>query len=466
MDNKHRNKILLLNLALIEFLAVLSEKTIMNSRKAAVCHGISRLISPCVRYICLAIVLISSAAASEDFFRLPKESGQSFPKDQIYPRGRIIPIIPYSCGPQEKMKETGFTVIGPAYSNDTDAWASKYGTLPLVYTVHVKQGGKPYNPKKTNSQEPDEAEIRSDVEKTIKQAAKRFPNIAFWYISPEELRYWMKKEYRYIQIVYKSIRENDPQKRPVFMYEPGHRTVDDLVKMLPWQDLSVKGTYTNYSKYKNRRIWVRHSVEEMKRAAEKAGKKQLPLLPVLEMMKAPDPEEIPKVPKWVRHDVYLAMISGAHGFAIFSLFNRKTLNRAYKQYFDAYNRAAVELSGENGLGEIFLFGERRKDLKINIDEGVKEFCLKFRTPGTGGKTAVEYRYPAISHADIAHSSGRYLFMVNSAGETLRCTVSGFPEGKIQIKDAVTGKLLQTVENRELQMRFKPYEVKLLKLERQ
>ena len=419
------------------------------------------------KLICNGFVMAALAAGASDFFSLPTEDpGAKLPEDKIYPLGRKIPILAYAPRPLEKMKTDGFTVAGPSYAKDKDKWAQMFEGFPIIWTVIVRQNGtvcdKDFFTSKKIALDP--AAIEADVKQSVTAALKKYPNIAFWYMVPEERRWWKKREFEFLRIVYRAIRKADPSGRPVWMYMPGHYGLDSVAKYNDRMDVMGKGTYTNYSGFKDQRVWVRHSTEIMVEAA-KRSRRPLVVLPVLEMMRSPDDAELPKVSDWARHDVYCAMIAGAHGFSIFTLWNRPNLRKAYKNYYAAYSRASKELSGKNGLGEIFLFGERCADLKFSVTDGPAEIELKQRKEGDQQKTSAGQQYPPVSLADIRHVRGRYCFMVNSANVPVKGALRGLPRERITVLDAVSGKTLATAEGGELPLAFGPLEVKLLKFEK-
>ena len=53
------------------------------------------------------------------------------------------------------------------------------------------------------------------------------------------------------------------------------------------------------------------------------------------------------IPKWVRHDVYLSLISGAKGIVVFSGWRRPKFP-AFDRYFEAYAECAREINGPLG----------------------------------------------------------------------------------------------------------------------
>lgn len=417
------------------------------------------------KLICVWFVMSALAAGASDFFRLPeKDPGAGLPENRIYPLGRTIPILVYAPQSAENMKN-GFTVAGPTYAKDKEKWAKQFTGLPVIYTVMARQNGVQCDKKFfAPGVKLDPAAIEADVIRTVTAALKKYPNIAFWYMVPEERRWWNKNEFEFLRIVYRAIRKADPSGRPVWMYLPGHYGAESVARYNDRMDVIGKGTYTNYSGFKNQRVWVRYSTEMMVAAARKSGRKML-ALPVLEMMKAPeDDAELPKVSDWARHDVYCAMIAGAHGFSIFTLWNRPALRKAYKNYYKAYSRASKELSGKNGLGEIFLFGERCSDLKFAVTDGPAEIDLKLPKTVNRQKTFAMRKYPPVSLADIRHVRGRYAFLVNSANVPVKGALRGLPRERIEVRDAVSGKTVGTAEGGELPLAFGPLEVKLLKFE--
>ncbi|MBQ9337846.1 MAG: hypothetical protein IJS14_11195 [Lentisphaeria bacterium] len=419
------------------------------------------------KLICGLSVLSALACSAADFFDLPAEDpGAKLPADKIYPLGRKIPILVYAPRSLEKIKADGFTVAGPTYAKDKDKWAKLFEGYPIIWTVIVRQNGvicdKDFFTSKKNALDP--AAIEADVKQSVTAALKKYPNIAFWYMVPEERRWWKKREFEFLRIVYRAIRKADPSGRPVWMYLPGHYGADSVAKYNDRMDVMGKGTYTNYSGFKDQRVWVRYSTEIMLDAAKKSGRKML-AMPALEMMRSPEDDELGKVSDWARHDVYCAMIAGAHGFSIFSLWKRPNLRKAYNNYYDAYSRASKELSGKDGLGEIFLFGERCRDLNFAVTDGPAEIELKQRKKADTEKGFAGRKYPPVSLADIRHVRGRFCFLVNSANVPVKGTLRGFPQKRIKVLDAVSGQSVGTADGGELKLDFQPLEVKLLKFEK-
>ena len=400
-----------------------------------------------------------------DFFALPADKGKDLPADKVYPKGRIFPIMTYSARNPEQFKKDGFTVIGPVYGKvDRDQAYSK-ANMPIIYSLYAKQDGATVNKDflRRSGIKMNKKKVAQSIREIVSEAVKKYPNIAYFYLTPEELRHWKSNEYDFIKIVTQAAHEADPEKRPVWMYLPGHYGQDSIAKYADRLDVIGKGCYTNYAGRKNQRAWVRYSVDLMKNAAAQGNEADM-ILAVLEMFRPVDKAELNRIPDWVRHDFYASLITGAKGLAIFTAVNRKGFTASYKLYYPAYSKAAKEVTGENGLGEIFLFGEHRNDLKWTVTSGDATTPLTFRGNPKKNRPDRVVQYPSVGLANIAHARGRYLFMVNSAETPVAGIVSGMPENTV-VKDAVTGEKIAVAGKDGIKLEFKSMEVKLLKLER-
>ncbi len=400
-----------------------------------------------------------------DFFALPADKGKDLPADKVYPKGRIFPIMTYSARNPEQFKKDGFTVIGPVYGKvDRDQAYSK-ANMPIIYSLHAKQDGATVNKDflRRSGIKMNKKKVAQSIREIVGEAVKKYPNIAYFYLTPEELRHWKRNEYAFIKIVTQAAHEADPEKRPVWMYLPGHYGQDSIAKYADRMDVIGKGCYTNYASRKNQRAWVRFSVDIMKNAAAQGSEADM-VLAVLEMFRPVDKAELHRIPDWARHDFYASLITGAKGLAIFTAVNRKGFTASYKLYYPAYSKAAKEVTGENGLGEIFLFGEHRQDLKWTVTSGDATTPLTFRGNPKKNRPDRVVQYPSVGLANIAHARGRYLFMVNSAETPLAGIVSGMPENTV-VKDAVSGEKIAVAGKDGIKLEFKSMEVKLLKLER-
>jgi len=426
-------------------------------------HASSQWALTCVIAFAGALVVPAHAAPLlEQFFRPALPSGEDLPTDRIYPEGRLFPFSLYSVGgggPNKsgdllpgdqvqaalsRVRAAGFTMIGPQYELNgrvlTDA--ARHG-LQAIYRVGLPK---------------DQLNLpQAQIEKAIRDqvlAVVDDPNLAWWYVTPEELRSWRQEEIGFLDIACRTIAQNDPLKRPVWMYDPGHRHAQGLVPTARHLSVLGKGMYTNYSKRRDARVWVRWTIDQELQAIAQAGSKAIPIA-VPEMFQQPQPQYLHLIPAWVRHDVYAALIAGAQGVVVFSMRVRPTFE-AHEAYLQAYEQVAREVCVDPGLGQVLLFGQRRQDLKIEVLDGPPLLNLEYR-----GNHA---QYPAIAHLDIAYGTHRYLLAVNSSNDVVRVVCSGLPNEKLVAVD-LFGQQSPPVESEDgaLKLCFAALEVKAFRL---
>ncbi len=420
----------------------------------------------------LAALAIDTDA--EKFFNHDVGSNSvKLPQNEIYPRGRLFPFSFYSVGggseakrgdllpeaqrtaDQQEIIRGGVTMIGPQYElNDSSLETARKNGVKMIYTIKPVIDGvvvdRNWLHKLTEEKKQlDTAKVKAAVASIVKSVADR-PEIAWWDITPEELRYWVPNEAEYLKTVYEAIKENDPLKRPAFMYEPGQRTAEALAKMLPWQDLSAKGMYLNYSGKKNQRVWARFSTEHEVGAIRKANRPEVVPLALPEMFQQPEAGELKLIRDWVRHDVYCALVNGAKGVVVFSASRRPNF-AAREDYLRAYLEVCGELTGPKGLGQVFLFGKPMRDLEFAVVDGPAETVMKERKG--------EITYPSVSMANYSWENRRYVFLVNSSAQTLKVIVSGLVYGSgVTVKGVFDPKLEFTAPEGDFEVELKPFGV--------
>jgi hypothetical protein len=399
-------------------------------------------------------------AADSNFFEEAPDSGKNLASDKLYPQGRIFPFAGYSPHPKnyKKLVASGFTALGPVYGKFDEFLKTCEGLkVKCMYQVEPYIDGKKLTKKDhlyKDEYKPDWKKITESIQSIVKKNCSN-PNIDWWVMTPEELRYWQKNEYQYLKTAVKAIHEADPKKRPVYMYSPGHRNDKALSKAAKYLDIIGKGCYTNYSGQKDSRIWVRWTMEQEKEAIKIAGRKNVVPILLPEMFQEPKAEEVKLIPAWVRHDTYLGLVTGAKGVIIFSLWPRAKFP-SHPIYLDAYCKVASEINGKPNLGQVFLFGQPKSDLKMKITEGPETASCKFRI-----RKVETFTYPSITFANIAYKKDRYLIAVNSTKQKVKTEFSGFPK-KTASFDAVSGREVANPVNGKLKLEFEPYEVKTLK----
>jgi len=406
-----------------------------------------------------------AATVPAHFFDAAPDPGAALPADRIYPQGRIFPFSGFSGRP-EREKANGFTMHGPVYGTNKLAAlaANEQAGLPFPYTIGLDM--------KFHSDKPlslTETEIKAAIAEQVAQVASR-TNICWWYLQPEEIRYWRKNELAYLKTASEAIHEADPLKRPVWMYDPNHRDAQALVQSGAHLGLLGKGCYVNYAGYQDRRVWVRWGMEQQVEAIRQLGGRRIPLL-LPELCKDPEPARFGQIPAWVRHDVYCGLIHGAKGIVIWSLFKRPAVRESYDLWYAAYATAARQLTGERKLGEVFLFGDLRHDLTVRQLRGPATVMLADKAKTAEAKSLSDrekagrrVEYPALSWRELARGASRYLFVCNSSPEAVRAAVSGFPAASA-IEEADTGAGVSVPSGTTLEFELPAWGVRALKFSR-
>jgi hypothetical protein len=364
----------------------------------------------------------------------PPPPPATLPADQIFPRGRVFPFIGFS-GKAQWQKENGYTVYGPVYGDEArqmEALAeAKAAGLPFIFKLGLEMNFLGKDSKPPLQMKP--KDVQTAIAKQV-AAAISDPAVCWWYLTPEELRYWIPAEMDYLEAARKAL-GTDPLKRPMWMYEPNNRDAAALALTGKYQDIVGKGFYTSISGFKDDRVWIRWSAEQEIEALKKLGRKNGLALVMPELAADPAPAEEPLIPVWVRHDVYGGLIHGCKGVAIWSLFKRPEVAKTHEAWMTGYATVAKELTGPKALGQVFLFGEARKSLTLTQTSGPATVELqlgKARGEEATDLSASERRkltekYPAFSSAELAYGPARYLFLTNDTAETLTIDVKGFPK---------------------------------------
>ncbi|MDO9542917.1 MAG: hypothetical protein Q7J98_11440 [Kiritimatiellia bacterium] len=415
---------------------------------------------------------------TDKFFKTGPNPAKGLPADQVYPRGQLFPFTFYSVGggsekkrgellpveeriaDQKQIINAGVTMIGPQYElNDQVVSDAKKYKVKAVYSIEAQIDGQNANTHtyleklEKEGKELDVEKLRKSVIEIVKRESVN-PEIAWWSIG-EEMRYWRKQDLLCLKTVSEAVKETDPQKRPVYMYEPGHRDAKELSKTVPFQNVSGKGMYVNYSGKKDSRVFCRWTIEQEIEGIKLSGNKDAIPIAVPEMFEQPAESDLPMVEAWVRHDVYSSLIAGAKGVAVFSASKRPNF-KAREQYLKAYLQVCRELTGPLKLGQVFLFGERKDDISLTVTEGPKTVELKV------GKETLTY--PSAAIANIAHENCRYVFVSNSSGKPLNVVIDGLVYGKgVTIQNRFDPKEEFTAPEGNFNIDLKPWEVKVCKI---
>ena len=377
----------------------------------------------------------SVQAQRESFFApgLGKDTGAHLAADKVYPQGRIFPMTGYGLSAEAAARD-GFTMSGMMYRlAEADLVAAREQGVHVVagiaggWSLDELSGGQ------ANREEIVER-IRRRVQEILEWDGAE--QIAWWYLRPEELRYWRAGEIEYLEVAAETIRKTDPRRRPVWMYDPGHRNAAALAYTAKHLDIVGKGMYVNYSGMMDQRVWCRWTIEQQKEAIAAANPGAIAIA-VPEMFQHPgrykdellrdEAALLPLIRDWVRHDMYAALISGAKGAAVFAVIARPRNDppfsgQIHRAYYDTYATISRELTGALGLGQVFLFGQRRDDLEIEVTRGPATVTLEYRSHAP-------VVYPTVAHLNVAYDGARYLFLANSSSHTVNVRVDGLPRGE-------------------------------------
>ena len=398
----------------------------------------------------LVVGLFTSPVAAETtpeaFFRPAPDRSQDYPPDKIFPQGQIFPLAFYGLN-LSRDKPEGLTMLGP-YGRQGNIQAAKEHGLKCTYTISLPMGFHDEKPLALSRQQ-----IRQRIKRQVEEVMAS-PEIAWWYLGPEELRYWRENEMTYMEVAAETIRRTDPLKRPVWMYDPGHRTASCLTHTVKHLDICGKGMYTNYSDQRDSRVWVRWTIEQEIEAVKRANPSAIPIA-VPEMFQQPPEELLPMIPKWVRHDVYLSLIAGAKGMVVFSGWRRPKFP-AFDAYYQAYASCAREINGPLNLGRVFLFGQKRHDVRIRVLAGPATVTTSHDEP---------VEYPSVAFLDVAYGRQRYLFVANSANRPVRALVEGLPPVPIGIEDLFQPDRKTIADEGKFELSLESLEVRAFRFEK-
>lgn len=383
----------------------------------------------------------------------------TLPAEGIYPRGRKMAFMGYSGVPSRDMAN-GWTVAGPVYGNQQPYLESCFAAnWPVIAHIgpHVT-----FNDKSPTKYKLDEPSLREQVEAQVKAFADH-PQVAWWAVTPEELRPWRKDEMKYLEIVCDSIRKNDPRGRPIYLYNPNNRDAKRLEPIARQVDVLAKGCYVNLTGHKRDRAWVRWSVEQEVQAIQAAGRPgAIPLL-MPELCADPDPAEDKQIADWVRHDVYLGLASGAKGVLVWSLFKRGGVKRTWQLWYDAYSQCAKELNGERGLAQVFLFGRQQSTLQVSIVKGSATTKttlggeMEANTTSDAERAKRQVKTPAWTAAEFVYGGATWLFVINSANEPSSFSVAGWPQNS-RAQNGFNSKTIELTDGTPLAVPLGPYGV--------
>ena len=262
----------------------------------------------------------------------------------------------------------------------------------------------------------------------------------------------------YLRVVRNTIRQVESQQnrphRPFWMYESNNRNSFALQQTGAHQDIVSKGVYlTNHFPRGERRSgWAIWSFDQIVDAANQLENVPQAVFELFQDFNDPligtNDAEISRV---IRHDTYLGLVKGIQGMNVWSMYENRPNLTTHEEQFQAHSSVAKDLTGELNLQRVFLFGDRKNDLQIEVEKG-PETIRYVHEDGS------EHEYSSLHYLHAAIDDVRFLIAVNSAESPLEVSIGGLPD-KFQFEDLFTGEVTPYLDTQSLTVGFSPLEVR-------
>lgn len=435
-------------------------KLITNSATCPECPVCTPITSCPAGYSCQPDAPSPSTEGDSDTFlsNYTNMEQQKLPADGIYPLGQIMPISGYSSNGKQliRMKNAGFSMDGPHYHSTgkymMKNWESAEATGMKNYYRLRDVGGKHWPDLFQLMKTP---EKRALLEKrivaminSVLSNAKLNSNVSAWYGFQEEPIYRSQtpvdKQREYMEFVHDIIKKTDTKKRPLYISERTDSSLENMMGNSCFQDGSMKQNYlikrNGYGDDSEMRYIIHQWALDQVKTASEADKrcpsytgKPRAAISTLPMFRDPDNTEKrneKSLRRWITHDIYTQLAAGIDGFALYTWsknpkWSQKTKALQESIYMDVFGQFT-----KSGLGEVFLWGDDRDDIQIEITEGPA--TIRWR------KGINWFTSPSIQMRNIQHGKKRYILLVNSSKEVVRPRLSGFPSG-LKIIDILSQK---------------------------
>lgn len=347
---------------------------------------------------------------------------------ELYPKGTNFCFTFYSTKNPDALSTltNGATVIGPYYGSQTAPLANAVAwNTKLIYKIRTPSlaglGAADFDT--PGFVWPSNTTVSNETA-AIVNAVKTNANIAFWDTEPEELRPWKSAEMNCLRIMYAAVHANDVSNRPVYMYQPNNRTAANLGLTMTNQDLCAKGTYVSTitddlgNSCMTNRIWARWSMDQIVQACNLYNTNSQPWIVLWMAADPPAGFTTTTITNWCRHDAYMGLIMGGKGIEIWSGSRGRVgfSDPYFDAYLGGYLTVAKDLNGALNLAPVFLFGQSQSNITMSITGGPATQHLEY-----GGEIN---NYPSITYRRILYNGSSYLFMVNSAQQSVTATFSG------------------------------------------
>lgn len=402
--------------------------------------------------ICSVAVQAETFAAADFLANYVNPEQAKVPAEGIYPHGQRMLFGAYAGSKRqmERMAAAGFSTDGPHY-HGTGNWMMKYwdeaGKLGLKNWYRLRDvGASGWGGVGKLMQTPEgQATITKHVTRMINSVQdnpRLNDNIFAWYGYEEEMIYRdnflsLAEQRAYTKFVYEIIKRIDRRKRPFYVSERGDSDQTNMAGNASIQDGVLKQNYlmrANGYDYKSKDLEQRYlmhqwALDQLKTArdADKTcpsytGKKRAAISTLSAYI---DPDDSTyRTEEWLRtfitHDVYTQLAAGIHGFNMFTWSRSSKVSQKTKIMQENLYMEVLGLIAKSGLGEVFLWGDDREDIALQIAQGPKTIQWT--------KYDETYTVPSIQFRNIQYGANRYVLLVNSSKQVITVKLSGFPSG--------------------------------------
>ena len=369
----------------------------------------------------------------------------------VYPEGDRFPLALYSIHTVDEMTEVrrfGWNV-GHTY-HFKESFLKTCQSGGLLAMAHLRGG--------------DADSSEAAIEARVRKLAKN-DQIAWWEL-PEEQRFWRKKEFAWVVDYSRATRKFDPRRRPNYMYIPGHYDAGAVKHYVKHLDVVPASVYPMYASMPH--AWVRWRMEAtvngIKLADAKIGKNYLKgektPVAVIELFdskpKSKTTAHLP-TPPGTYHNIWQTIVSGAQGIVVYSFFHQRDRPQLVENW-KMCCKAAKQLTGAEGLGQMILYGKDVATVGSEIASGPKK-TAEFTPYGT---KLGPMKYSSLDLMAKQWKDQLYVVVVNSAEENVSAKITGLPknatEAEILFKDRSVA-----ITNGALNLNFAPLEVRLVRV---
>lgn len=346
------------------------------------------------------------------------EEIESVQTDGIYPKGKNFPILLYAVAESElkNIGSYGFNIAHiyrlPPQTPITYINACKINGI-LTHTL------VPYNRAADRNTGVSTA-VDSVTYANYINESNLTQNVSWWDM-PEELRYWKVEEYSMLKTYSKWTKIIDPEKKPVYMYIPGHYKKDDILPYVRYLDVIPASCYVEYMN--KPRTYVRYQIENIFKAMaqlkEVEGRDYLngekTVVAILELYKYDNSR--PVTPEGIHHDFWQALACGAKGIAVYS--------HAYRNYFpEAWNQLCLDVSnfmGIENLDQVVLYAQVDTNVSFTVTDG-DQMAAPMIVQGESDVTYPSLNIRAFNVRTADGNCQKYIIAVNSSASPITAKI--------------------------------------------